>query len=326
MLTNDRKHRLGAAMRVQPFLYSLICLLTILGPRAQIGMAQQAPAAPAPIVQPQGLRQISPHIWAIPDNSVGGVSNIGFVVGTNATLVIDTGLGPRNGEIVLNEARKLAPANALYLVTTHIHPEHDLGAQAFPASAKMIRSEDEVKDIAHTGLSTAQLFSSRSPIMADLLKNAQFRQADITFDKDYSLDLGGIDVRIAAMGLNHTLGDTTIWVPSEGVLFGGDLAMAAAPLFAEPSASMRRWEATLVTLDALRPKIIVPSHGPIGDARYISSYHNYFATIQRRSGELKQQGKSADETVTILIPELSAMLPGAANRLDAAIRSAYREE
>lgn len=45
-----------------------------------------------------------------------------------------------------------------------------------------------------------------------------------------------------------------------------------------------------------------------------------------RFGELKQQGKTADETVTILIPELSAMLPGAANRLDAAIRSAYREE
>ena len=313
-------------MRIQPFLYSSICLLAIIVAGAQTGLAQQAPAAPAPIVQPQGLRQLSPHIWAIPDNSVGGVSNIGFIVGANATLVIDTGLGPRNGEIVLTEARKLAPANALYLVTTHIHPEHDLGAQAFPASAKMIRSADEVKDIADKGLSIAQVFSGRSPVMADLLKNAQFRKADITFDKSYSLDLGGIEVRISAMGLNHTLGDTTILVPSEGVLFAGDLAMAAAPLFAEPSTSVRRWQATLMTLDTMGPKIIVPSHGPIGDARYISSYRNYFAAIQRRAGELKQQGKTADETVAILIPELSAMLPNAANRLDPAIRSAYREE
>jgi glyoxylase-like metal-dependent hydrolase (beta-lactamase superfamily II) len=312
-------------MRIQPVLYSFICLLTILVAGAQTGMAQ-APAAPAPIVQPEGLRQLSPHIWAIPDNSVGGVSNIGFIVGANATLVIDTGLGPRNGEIVLTEARKLAPANALYLVTTHIHPEHDLGAQAFPASAKMIRSADEVKDIGDKGLSTAQLFSGRSPVMADLLKNAYFRQADITFDTSYSLDLGGIEVRISAMGLNHTLGDTTIWVPSEGVLFAGDLAMAAAPLFAEPSASVRRWQATLVTLGTMAPKIIVPSHGPIGDARYISSYRDYFAAIQRRAGELKQQGKTADETVAILVPELSATLPNAANRLDPAIRSAYREE
>ena len=313
-------------MRIPSFLYSLICLLTILVAGAPAGMAQQAPGAPAPIVQPQGLRQLSPHVWAIPDNSVGGVSNIGIIVGTNATLVIDTGLGPRNGEIVLTEARKLAPANALYLVTTHIHPEHDLGAQAFPASAKMIRSADEVRDIADKGLATAQVFSGRSPIMADLLKNANFRQADITFDKSYSLDLGGVEVSISAMGLNHTLGDTTILVPSEGVLFTGDLAMAAAPLFAEPSASVRRWQATPVTLDTMAPKIIVPSHGPIGDARYISSYRNYLATIQRRAGELKQQGKTADETVAILMPELSATLPNAANRLDPAIRSAYREE
>jgi glyoxylase-like metal-dependent hydrolase (beta-lactamase superfamily II) len=190
----------------------------------------------------------------------------------------------------------------------------------------MIRSADEVKDIAAKGLSAAQLFSSRSPVMADLLKNAQFRPADITFDKEYSLDLGGIEVQITARGLNHTLGDTTIWVPSEGVLFGGDLAMAAAPLFAEPSASVRRWQATLVTLDTLGAKIIVPSHGPIGDSRYIGAYRNYYATIQRRAGELKQQGKTADETVAILIPELSATLPNAANRLDPAIRSVYREE
>jgi hypothetical protein len=117
---------------MRTFLYSLICGLSIIVAGAPTGMAQPAPAAPAPIVQPQGLRQISPHIWAIPDNSVGGVSNIGFIVGANATLVIDTGLGPRNGEIVLNEARKLAPANALYLVTTHIHPSTIWGPRLFP--------------------------------------------------------------------------------------------------------------------------------------------------------------------------------------------------
>lgn len=310
-------------MRPHAFLYSLACLLMA---TAQPSMAHpQAPVPPAPIIQPQGLRQLSPHVWAIPDNSVGAVSNIGFIVGAKATLVIDTGLGPRNGEIVFNEARKLAPANALFLVTTHIHPEHDLGAQAFPADAKMIRSTDQVKDIAGKGLSTAQLFSTRSAIMAELLKGANFRPPDITFDKDYSLDLGGIEVRITAMGLNHTLGDTAIWATSEGVLFNGDLAMAAVPLFAEPSASMRRWQETLATLDALGPKVIVPSHGPLGDARYISNYRNYFATIQRRAAELKRQGKTADETVTILTPELSAMLPAAAMRLNPAIRSAYRE-
>ena len=48
--------------------------------------------------------KVSDHVWAIM-----GFPNIGIVVGGNATLVIDTGLGPRNGATVAKVAKKLAP-------------------------------------------------------------------------------------------------------------------------------------------------------------------------------------------------------------------------
>jgi hypothetical protein len=35
-----------------------------------------------------------------------------------------------------------------------------------------------------------------------------------------------------AMGPNHTVGDTVIWIASERVLFAGNLAMRAQPAFA----------------------------------------------------------------------------------------------
>jgi glyoxylase-like metal-dependent hydrolase (beta-lactamase superfamily II) len=79
-------------------------------------------------------------------------------------------------------AKKLARAKALYLVTTHVHPEHDLGAQAFPETTSLIRSVDQVKEIAESGLQLAKVFASRSPINAGLLKDADFRKADITFE------------------------------------------------------------------------------------------------------------------------------------------------
>ena len=72
-------------------------------------------------------------------------------------LVIDTGLGPRNGQTVLREAAKVGKTSELYLVTTHYHPEHDLGASAFPASAKMIRSQDQIHDIEEFGLQIAKI-------------------------------------------------------------------------------------------------------------------------------------------------------------------------
>ena len=63
--------------------------------------------------------RVSEHVWAIM-----GFPNIGIVVGRDATLVVDTGLGPRNGATAAKVAKRFAPPNKLYLTTTHFHPEH----------------------------------------------------------------------------------------------------------------------------------------------------------------------------------------------------------
>src|SRR5215813_11283368 len=213
----------GGSMRASTRFVLALTLTAAAVPPLAPPLAAQTP--PAPIVKVEGLRQISPHVHIIPDNSVPLVPNVGYVVGDRAALVIDTGLGPRNGAAVYEVAKKLAGAKALYLVTTHVHPEHDLGAQAFPATTSLIRSTDQVKEIAEAGLGLAKVFASRSPINAELLKDADFRKADVTFERDYDLDLGGLHAKLSAMGPNHTLGDTIIWLDSERVLFAGDLAM-----------------------------------------------------------------------------------------------------
>ncbi len=284
----------------------------------------QASAAPPAIVQPSGLRKISPHVWVIPDNDAQLVANIGFVVGSKATLVVDTGMGPRNGEIVLKEAQRLSRGKPLYLVSTHVHPEHDLGAQAFPATTTFIRAEQQARDIAENGYALADAFRAQNALNADLLKDARFRAADITFDPAYNLDLGGVKVQLLAMGLNHTLGDTVVWVDGDRVLFSGDLAMKAAPSF-NAKAGLRRWRATLNALVTFRPKIIVPSHGPVGDGQLINAYQFYFSEIQDRVAVLKGEGKTVDQTVATLSAALAERLPNAPARLGPVIRAAYAE-
>src|SRR5262245_30013140 len=194
-----------------------------------------------PLIKPEGLRQVSAHVHVIPDNSVQMVPNVGIIIGDRAMLVVDTGLGPPNGATVLAAAQKLGGSRALYLVVTHSQPEHDLGAQAFPGTAKMIRSSDQQKDIAEFGLQTAQNFASRSAINSELLKGAEYRKADITFERDYDLDLGGVKVRLSAMGANHTRGDIAIWVEPDRILFSGDIAMKAQPAFGSPYSTLRQW-------------------------------------------------------------------------------------
>jgi len=280
---------------------------------------------PAPIVKVEGLRQISAHVHIIPDNSVPLGPNVGFIVGDRAALVIDTGMGPRNGAAVYEVAKKLAGAKPLYLVTTHIHPEHDLGAQAFPDTTKLIRSTDQIKDIAESGLTLAEIFAKRSEINAELLKGADFRKADITFEHDYDLDLGGVHAKLTAMGPNHTVGDTIIWIGSERVLFSGDIAMRAQPAFASVHSSRRQWLASLDKLEALKPAIIGPSHGPTGDGTvFINGYRAYLVEVRDRTEAEKQAGRNVDQAVEAVTAAFGDRAPDK-GRLAGAIKSAYAE-
>jgi glyoxylase-like metal-dependent hydrolase (beta-lactamase superfamily II) len=297
---------------------ALALALALAGP-----LAAQTP--PPPIIKTEGLKQISPHVQIIPDNSVPLTPNVGYVIGDNAILVIDTGLGPRNGAAVYEVAKKLGGDKPLYLVTTHVHPEHDLGAQAFPATIKLIRSNDQVKDIAEFGLQLAEVFAKRSALNAELLKDANFRKADITFEKDYDLDLGGVHARLTAMGANHTTGDTIIWIDSDRVLFSGDLAMRAQPAFASPHSSLKRWMASLDQLEALKPAVIVPSHGPTGDGiGFVTGYRTYLNEVRERTAAEKHAGHSADEAVATVTTAFGDRAPDRA-RLAGAIRTAYAE-
>ncbi|WP_426955918.1 MBL fold metallo-hydrolase [Muricoccus radiodurans] len=296
---------------------------------ASAGLAALAPrrlvaqAPPPPLVRAEGLHQVTPHVWVIPDNGVPLVPNVGFVVGDRAALVVDTGLGARNGAAVAAVAARLAGSKPIFLVTTHVHPEHDLGAHAFPEATTLLRSRDQLRDIEEFGLSLARVFAARSPINAELLDGAQFRPATTVFESEHEFDLGGVRARIMALGANHTGGDTGIWVEPDRVLFSGDVAMAPQPAFASPHSSLRHWLTSLDRLEALRPGLIVPSHGPTGDAGLIAGYRAYLTEVRDRTAAEKRAGRDADAAVATVTAAM-ARYPDR-GRLEGAIRKAFAE-
>src|SRR5262249_31435409 len=162
-------------------------------------------------------------------------------VGSRATLVIDPGLGRRNGETVRREVARVSQNGELYIASTHFHAEHTTGYLAFPSSAKYVNSSVQEAEFAQGGAQQLQAFSSRSPVVADLLKDATGRKADITFDRDYALDLGGVHVRLLVVGPTHTRGDTGLFVEEDAVLFAGDVVMNNSFLAATGVSSMTAW-------------------------------------------------------------------------------------
>jgi hypothetical protein len=67
--------------------------------------------------------------------------------------------------------------------------------------------------------------------------------------------------------------------------------------------------ATLSEAAALKPIHVVPAHGDLGDATMIDKDRQYLQALQTRVGELKKQGKSADEAVSVVAAEIAPNYP-----------------
>jgi glyoxylase-like metal-dependent hydrolase (beta-lactamase superfamily II) len=284
--------------------------------------AQRGPQQP-PLIKEGVTEKITEHVYVIPDGSVPVVPNVGIIVGSKGALVVDTGLGARNGQAIMREVAKVNKGGELYLAVTHFHPEHDLGAGGFPANTKMIRSRDQQADIDEFGLETAKRFAGFSADTAELLKGAEYRKADQSFDKELTIDLGGARVRLMAMGANHTRGDIAFWVEPDNVLLSGDIVMTTMPGFSSPYSKLSTWLQSLNRFEQLKPVRIVPSHGPMGDASMITRWKTLMTTVQARAAELKKQGRTVDDTVKVIQDELQDKYPR--NGLAGVARAAYNE-
>jgi glyoxylase-like metal-dependent hydrolase (beta-lactamase superfamily II) len=289
------------------------------------------PSAPPPLIRQDAAIKVSDHVFVILDDNVGFVPNVGIVVGDRATLIVDTGLGERNGAIVLAEARKLGGNTEFYLTATHFHPEHDLGATAFPADAKMLRWREQQAEADETGAQTIERFKSFSPVVAELLAGARFRPVDTLFDQEHTVDLGGVRVRIMGAGPNHTRGDTVMFVESDRVLFTGDVVMAVFPS-ASAAGSVDKWLANLAAYDALAPAVVVPAHGRLGDVNFVRRYRDYFSAVRERARAAKSAGQALEAAQAAIAPAIVAEFPDMApatgspnQRINAAIAAAYRE-
>ena len=219
-------------------------------------------------------KRISAHVWEIEC-----FPNVEFVVGRKATLVVDTGLGPRNGEIVARQAAKLSASGArLYLVTTHFHAEHSAGEGGFPAGTVLVRSRMQQNEVAREGLPFLARFRSRPEWAAFLPEGITYRQPDILFDQEYTLDLGGVQARIILVGPAHTLGDQVIWIPGDRTVLTGDLAMTTDQQVRYASgANAALWINALDRLAALKPLHVVPDHGDAGDISLITKEREFLS-------------------------------------------------
>jgi len=276
------------------------------GAFAAVSAAAQVAHMRQPILT-ETTTKISDHVWEIE-----GFPNIAIVVGSRATLVVDTGLGPKNGATVARAASRLAPGNSkLFLTTTHFHPEHADGEPGFPAGTILIRDTVQQQEMETHGQQMLDMFRGMSAQNKELLAGVVLRTPDITFGQEATLDLGGgVTARLLWFGGAHTKGDELTLIEPDHTLISGDVVQnKTIPFIYGDGGTPTSWLAVLDKIAALNVAHVLPDHSEPGDGSLVAAEHDLISEIRTQALALKRQGVPADVAGTRISAELKKRHP-----------------
>ncbi len=275
-----------------------------------------------PVLGEETIR-VSGHVWAIM-----GWPNVALIVGSRATLVVDTGLGRRNGATIARVAAKLAPGNQkLFLTTTHFHPEHAGGEGGFPRGTILIRDAVQQSEMELHGREMIDLFAGRSAQFKELLAEATLRTPDVTFDREAQLDLGGVTARLLWYGGAHTKGDEMVFVEPDRTLVSGDVVQnKVVPNIFRDGGTPSSWLAVLDKVAALNALHVLPDHSAPGDGSMVALEKEFISDLRNSALELKRAGVTADDAGKRLEAQFKTKYPAWPNmNVSGFVRTIYAE-
>jgi quinoprotein relay system zinc metallohydrolase 2 len=225
--------------------------------------------------------------------NLGGIANIGFVVGRDAVLVTDPGGSLADGAWLRTEIRARTDRPIRHVVISHVHPDHSFGAGAF--------LEDKPEFVGHVRL------ADELGVRGDFYRE---RLAEIVGPENVgpvvlptrtvgpggaTIELGDRRLQVRAHPPAHTITDLSMLDPDAGLLFPADLLFVGRV----PSldGSLAGWLGELDTLEAVGARSAVPGHGPtlVEPAAAIAPLRRYLTTLRDDVRREIAEGRSLTE-------------------------------
>jgi glyoxylase-like metal-dependent hydrolase (beta-lactamase superfamily II) len=216
---------------------------------------------------PMKVEQVGPHSYYVQGLSALGssknqnfISNAGFVITPESVVVIDALGSPKLAERLTTEIRKLTPLPISNVILTHYHADHIYGLQYFKALGAHITAHEAAKEYIQSDTARLRLQASRTDLAPWIDDKTQLVMADTWINGPTTLKIGGMVFELDHVGPSHTPEDLTIFVPSEKVLFAGDLFFNGRLPFVG-KANSSQWIQSLERMLAHDANSVVPGHG-----------------------------------------------------------------
>ena len=264
--------------------------------------------------------------------------NVVVIEQAKGLVVVDAGGSPASGRAAVAEIRKLSKKPVRWLIYTHYHGDHNLGAGAFREAwpgltivstvktrenmtgppmayvANYAKSYGDMADYAAEQAANPKLpqgardgwarTAAAGPGMVAGYTGMSVYPADRTFTERFSIPDREAPVEVMFLGRGNTDGDAVVWAPKQRVVASGDLVVAPIPYAAHTYPG--EWVATLRKLEALDFAYLIPGHGPVmTDRAYVEkvvaaleTVHVQVAPLAKADVPLAEVRKRVDLTAT----------------------------
>jgi glyoxylase-like metal-dependent hydrolase (beta-lactamase superfamily II) len=192
------------------------------------------------------------------------------------------------------------------VINTHQHDDHAGGDLKMLSIAEVVAHENV----------RANLSDIKQPYYEDT-PGTPIGLPRITFSDQFSIHLGGKEVRAKYFGRGHTSGDAIIYFPDLKVIHTGDLFLGRTLPRAESPATNRppgvniyvdyaqggsffEWSKTLDGALQLDFDTVIPGHGPVSTKADVVKFKSDLETMRNRLVALVKEGKSKEDVVNIL--------------------------
>jgi cyclase len=244
---------------------------------------------------PFTLKAVGPNAWAAIDKAhEPNGANAGFVIGEDSVAVIDTFASKEAARQLLDQVHKLTKLPVKFVINTHHHPDHVAGNGVFVDAGAVVLGQRHVRDWIHsetlrTMTIAAAAGNDITPEQWSVVK--AFVPPTVVYDQAVDLYLGSREIQVRSWP-GHTGGDSVVLIPDAKIAFVGDLFWRhTVPNTMD--ASTKPW---IDTLNILAKDSVgftfVPGHGDVGDARDISAFRDYLATLRTLVADAQARGKS----------------------------------
>ena len=248
---------------------------------------------------PMKAIKVGPHSYfvqglpgAASSENQGFMSNAGFVVTRDGVVVFDALATPPLAKKLVGVIQQITKQPIKLVIVSHYHADHYYGLEVFKALGAKIWAHQNVKGIIGTDAAKQRFQQRKEALFPWVDDNTKLLEPDRYLTGDSHFDMGGLHFVLSYVGPAHSDEDLVMLVKQDGVLYAGDLVfLGRIPFVGDADAAA--WSRALDKLLAMKPKVLVPGHGPASkkpaaDLVFTRDYLKYLRT---------SMGKAANELV-----------------------------